>query len=87
VRQYLASIVVNPAELVDSRNLTLQRRDEMRISIASFMLIRNVENCSGWLAGTFEKLIPVSWVTGGSQILYSRRVQGNEPATGRVLES
>lgn len=69
MRQFLASIVVNPAELVDSRNLNIQRRDGMRISIASFMLIRNVENCSGWLAGTFEKLIPVSWFTSGSQIL------------------
>ena len=88
MRQYLASIVINPAELVDSRNLILQRRNGMRVSIASFMLMRNVEICSGWgLAGTFEKLIPVSCFTSGSQILYSRWVQGNEPLAGGVLES
>jgi hypothetical protein len=38
-----------------------------------------------WLAGRFEKLVPVSWFTSGSQILYSRRVQGNEPAAGGVI--
>ena len=43
----------------------------MRISTPLFMQVPN------WLAGTFEKLVPVSWFTSGSQILYSRRVQGN----------
>lgn len=42
----------------------------------------------GWFAGTFEKadtgkLVFTSW----SQILYSRRVQGNDPVAGGVLES